>query len=177
MKRAVLVNGLPASGKSEVARRICAQTGWPLLNLDSIKEPFFDEIGIGDRAHNRALGRAAYHAIWSIIADAPAACGFVIDAWFGFQPASVLRNHIARSGVAATAEIWCHAPGAVLAERYARRLDKRHPGHPGADFVPELAAKADQVAAMALGPVFDCDTTRALDVPGLMAWLRGLGFL
>jgi predicted kinase len=49
MKRAVLVNGVPASGKSTVARGISVRTGWLLLILDRVKEPFFDELGIGDR--------------------------------------------------------------------------------------------------------------------------------
>ncbi len=54
MKRVILVNGLPASGKTAVSRAITARHGWPLLTLDSVKEPFFDEIGVGDRERNRA---------------------------------------------------------------------------------------------------------------------------
>ena len=49
MKRAILVNGVPASGKSTVARAVTDRFGWPLLALDTIKEPFFDEIGAVDR--------------------------------------------------------------------------------------------------------------------------------
>ncbi len=174
MKRAILVNGLPASGKTRAARAVVAATGWPLLTLDSIKEPFFDELGLGDREWNRALGRAAYTALWSLIADAADGSTFVVDAWFGFQPIDVLRRHLDRAGVTATAEIWCHAPGEVLAARYLERLDIRHPGHPGAAYAPELAARSATVAPLAIGPVFDYDSTLPLDGPALMTWLHSV---
>src|SRR5438128_1731415 len=99
MTRAVLVNGVPASGKSGVARALAARCGWPILSLDSVKEPFFDHLGLGDREFNRKLGRASYQAIWSIIADASPGLTFIVDAWFGFQPIEVLEAHLARADV------------------------------------------------------------------------------
>ena len=56
MKRVVLVNGVPASGKSTVARAVSEAKGWPLLTLDTIKEAFFEHIGTGDRNYNRLMG-------------------------------------------------------------------------------------------------------------------------
>ena len=49
MKSAVLVNGVPASGKSSIARLVSGATGWPLLGLDTIKEALFAHLGMGDR--------------------------------------------------------------------------------------------------------------------------------
>ena len=171
MKRAVLVNGVPASGKSSVARALADAKGWPILALDSVKEPFFDHLGIGDRDFNRKLGRASYQAIWSIVRDAPADMTFIVDAWFGFQPVDVLEAHLDRAGVGATAELWCHAPAEALAERYGERLHLRHPGHPGAAFLPELIALAQRATPLRRGPLFDIDTTSALDLPGLLTWI------
>ena len=172
MKRAVLVNGVPATGKSTVARAISARMGWIILTLDTVKEPFFDQLGLGDREFNRALGRASYHAIWSILRDAPDETTFIIDAWFGFQPREVLEAHIARAGVGATAEIWCHAPPELLGERYGSRLGERHPGHPGAAFIPELIELAKRGRPVDRGPRFDVDTTEPLDLDALIAWLK-----
>lgn len=172
MKRAVLVNGVPACGKSTVARAISARTGWFLLTLDTVKEPFFDHLGLGDREFNRALGRASYQAIWSLVRDAPDGTDVIVDAWFGFQPKAVLEGHLARAGVERTAEIWCHAPPDVLAERYSARLDERHPGHPGAAFVPELIELAHRAAPVDRGPRFDLDTTVPTDMDGVMAFIR-----
>lgn len=172
MKRAVLVNGIPATGKSTIARAISQRMGWIILTLDTVKEPFFDQLGVGDREFNRALGRASYHAIWSIIRDAPDDTTFIIDAWFGFQPREVLEAHIERAGVGATAEIWCHAPPEVLAKRYGDRLDQRHAGHPGATFIPELIELAKRAAPVDRGPRFDVDTTQATDIEAILAWLK-----
>lgn len=171
-KTAILVNGVPASGKSSVARAIAERTGWPVLALDSVKNPFLEELGGADRAFNRTLGKASYKAIWSVVGDAPAGSTFIVDAWFGFQPASVLDAYLETSGVTRTAEIWCHAPGAALAERYGARLDNRPAGHPGADYIPELVQLAARAEPLRIGPVLDVDTTVATDADAIVAWLR-----
>jgi glucokinase len=85
-RRAVLVNGVPASGKSRVARALSDATGWPVLTLDTVKTPFLHELAPVDRTLNRTLGRASYAALFDLIADMPAGSTAIIDAWFGFQP-------------------------------------------------------------------------------------------
>ena len=123
MKRAVLVNGVPASGKSTVARAVSQSKGWPLLTLDTVKEAFFEHLGTGDRDYSRLLGRASYQAIFALIADFPDGATAVVDAWFGFQPVELLRGHLARAGIGQVAEIWCHAPAEIIGERYRARLE------------------------------------------------------
>ena len=118
MKRLILVNGVPASGKSTVARAIARSTGWPLLTLDTVKEAFFAHLGTGDRDYNRMLGKASYQAMFALIGDWPEGATAIIDAWFGFQPMEVLQQHLARAGDCRAAEIWCHAPPDVIGERY-----------------------------------------------------------
>ena len=71
MKRVVLVNGVPASGKSTVARTIAETNSWPLLALDTLKEALFAHLGTGDRDYNRLLGRASYQAVFALIGDFP----------------------------------------------------------------------------------------------------------
>lgn len=170
-RRAVLVNGIPASGKSTVARAVSERMGWPLLALDTVKNPFLEALGGADRAFNRTLGRASYAAIWSIVAEAPAGATFVVDAWFGFQPRALLEEHLARAGVERTAEIWCHAPGEVLATRYRARLDQRLPGHPGESYIPELVELAKRAEPLRRGAVYDVDTTGTVDVEAIVAWV------
>ncbi|WP_245318098.1 MULTISPECIES: ROK family protein [unclassified Mesorhizobium] len=171
-RRAVLVNGIPASGKSSVSRGIADRMGWPLLALDTIKNPFLEVLGGGDRLFNRTLGRASYQAIWSVVGEAPAGTTFIVDAWFGFQPREVLEDHLRKAGVEQTFEIWCHAPGEVLAERYGARLDQRPAGHPGAAYVPELIELAKRAEPLRRGPLFDVDTTKLIDFDAITAWLR-----
>jgi glucokinase len=169
----LLVNGIPASGKSRLSHTISQRTGWPILALDTVKNPFLEHIESVDRLFNRTLGKASYQAIFSIIRDAPRGSTFIVDAWFGFQPLSLLEEHIASAGVTDIAEIWCHAPGEVLAERYAARLEDRLPGHPGAEYIPELVELAKRAAPTQLGPVLDIDTSRPVADDVVMAWVMG----
>ena len=174
-KRVVMVNGVPASGKSTVAAALSQATGWPVLSLDTIKNPFLAILPPGDRLFNRTLGRASYATIFDLIAAAPPGSVFIVDAGFGFQPVEVLRDGLARAGVSGLAEVWCHAPPAIVGQRYGARLDARPAGHPGADYIPELQALAARAQPMDLGPRVEVDTTRALPLSELLAWLDRLG--
>jgi len=170
-KRAVLVNGVPASGKSGVARALSQATGWPILALDTIKAPFLDALPPGDRLFNRTLGRAAYAAIFDVIAEAPPGATFIIDAWFGFQPLSLLEDGLATAGVGRRAELWCHAPPETIGARYGARVPTRPPGHPGLDYVPELVALAARAKPTGLAPHLGVETTGPPDLDRLTCWL------
>ena len=176
-KRAVLVNGVPASGKSSVARALADATGWPILTLDTIKNPFLIRMPSGDMGVNLTLGQASYDAIFDLIGDAPDGTSFIIDAWFGFQPLETLTAGIARAGLTDLAEVWCHAPPETVGKRYQARLHSRPAGHPGAEYVPELIALAAHAKPTGLGSVagpFEVDTTSQIDLNALTHWLRAL---
>ncbi|WP_337270574.1 ROK family protein [Oryzifoliimicrobium ureilyticus] len=170
-KRLVMVNGVPASGKSLLARELSVRSGWPLLALDTIKNPFLELIDGVDRPFNRVLGRASYKAIFSTIGDAPPGSTFIVDAWFGFQPLEVLRDHIETAGVTKIAEVWCHAPPDLVGERYAARAAERLPGHPGLAYVPELVELARHAKPMAISPVMAIETNGDLNVTAVLDWV------
>lgn len=164
-RRVVLVNGVPASGKSGVAARLSAVTGWPVMSLDTVKEPFLTEVaaaqGPVERPFNRVLGRASYRAVFALIAAAPPGATVIVDAWFGFQPLELLQELLAGAGVEEVLELWCAAPPEVVASRYRSR--ERLPGHPGAEYADELRALAARAEPMRLGPVLQVDTTAPFD--------------
>ncbi|NIY48831.1 AAA family ATPase [Cedecea colo] len=171
-KTVVLVNGVPASGKSTVARLLSEYFALPVLAIDGIKEPFmaqFDEI---DRPFNRRLGCAAYEVIWTIVAESPAQCVFLIDAWFGFQPKETLERYLEQANISKVLEVWNRIPGSLAAARYAQRFDVRQPGHPGEEYLPELVQLADSAQPMALGPVYTLDQSCPLDTQSLLKWLE-----
>lgn len=164
-RRLVMVNGVPASGKSGVAAQLSEETGWPILALDTVKEPFLTEIaatqGPIDRSFNRVLGRASYRAIFALIANAPEGSTAIVDAWFGFQPRDLLVGLLESAGVEEVIELWCSAPPQVVADRYRNRA--RAPGHPGPEYAAELESLAAGAAPMRIGPVLEIDTTRSFD--------------
>jgi len=166
-RRLVMVNGVPASGKSGIARGLSAATGWPVLGLDTIKDPFLAEIGAAgvpiDRPFNRVLGRASYRALFALLAATPEGTTAIVDAWFGFQPRALLEELIEAAGITEVVEIWCHAPPAIVADRYRARAADRLPGHPGPEYAAELEALADQARPIGLGPVHAVDTEAPLD--------------
>jgi glucokinase len=172
MKSAVLVNGVPASGKSTVARALADATGWPLLTLDTVKDALFAHLGTGDRDYNRLLGRASYEAIFALAADFPDDAVVLIDAWFGFQPREALDRHLARAKIARAVEIWCHAAPDVIGARYAARLHERSAGHLGAGYVPELIELAQRAKPLGAFPLHAVDTTQAFDLDAAVAWIR-----
>lgn len=172
MRRAILVNGVPASGKSAVAKDISQALNLPLLGLDTVKEALFSELGIGDRLYNRKMGRASYAAIWALVGAFPPGSTVVVDAWFGFQPTDLLRQHLAQAKVDRVVELWCRAPPHVIAERYLMRCGERHAGHLGPEYAPELRRLAERAQPLGLSPVIEVDTTRALETDVLLVTIR-----
>lgn len=180
MKQVILVNGVPASGKSTVTRKLVkALTARGIaavpLGLDTVKEGLFAQIGTGDRDHNRMLGRASYHAIFNAIGQFPDQLVAVIDAWHGFQPESVLRDHIARAGIGRVIEIWCAVTPETAAVRYRTRADRRHAGHLPASYADELFQLAGRAQPVALGPVLRLNAEmplRAGDIERIAALLN-----
>jgi glucokinase len=166
------VNGVPASGKSTVAREVSQELRAPLLTLDTVKESFFDHLGTGNRDYNRTLGKASYQAIFALIGDFPAGSITVVDAWFGFQPMEILQQHIERARLTRVIEVWCHAKPEVIGMRYLARAAQRPSGHLGTDYVPELIALAARASPTGLFPLITVDTEQADWRPGLIDRLK-----
>lgn len=174
MTQAILVNGVPASGKTTIARAIGSRLQLPVLSLDAVKEALYDELGnaSGDREYGRALNRASMQAIWSLIAGFPSGSTVVVEAWFRLPPHDVVLRGLERAGVHAWVEVWCHAPAPVLMERYATRA--RNPLHPGPEYATELGRLAAIARPMALGPVLEVETTEmpSLDLDAIAGWVE-----
>ena len=124
-KTAILINGIPASGKSTITRLLAETFSLPVLTIDGIKEPFMARLAPVDRPMNRQLGCAAYEVIWSIVGASPASMVWLIDAWFGFQPRETLQKLLRQAGVEQVIEIWNHISPELAVARYASRLATR----------------------------------------------------
>jgi glucokinase len=174
MRSAVFVNGVPASGKSSVARALATETGWPLLGLDTIKEAFFHHLGTGGRAYNRTLGKASYEAIFALVAEFPVGSHAIVDAWFGFQPVDVVAAYVEKAKLTKIVEVWCHAPPNTIGERYLSRVSARPLGHLGAEYVPELMALVSKAKPLGAFPLIEVDTSQPVAIDKIADGVRQL---
>jgi glucokinase len=167
----VIVTGLPASGKTTLARTLAARLGLPLFSLDAIKEALYDAAGTR-RPSGPELRFCAEAVLTVLVADAPR--GAVIDIWLDPARADRARLATALPSGAATHEVLCDVPADLAVRRYAAR--HRHGVHRGvdSDIERQIHTAADLIAARprgtshGLGDVIRVDTTEQVDVDALI---------
>lgn len=128
----VVVYGLPATGKTWLARRVSEACSLPVVCRDAFKELLFDHLGWNDRAWSKRVGQASYELLYHTV-DLMLGVGQSAIAETNFDPASARERllDLKRRHRAETAEVLCTAPGDVLLARFRERIEsgERHPGH------------------------------------------------
>lgn len=126
------MNGISATGKSWVARGLGERLGLPVFSKDGVKEPLFDVLGVKDRAWSHTLSGASHAVLNPILEELlRAGVGFVMEANFNPEfDGEKYRRWQAEYGFSGV-QVLCWAEGAVVYERFVRRVDsgERHPGH------------------------------------------------
>ncbi len=169
MQGYVVVSGLPASGKTTVARTLAHALPVPFLDKDDFLEDLFRLAGIGDPAWRRQLSQRADVAFQRAALAEPAA---VLTSWWK-HPASTLDSGTPTSWLVTppglALEVHCTCDPSVAADRFLRR--RRHPGHLDERWSREtlLAMLMEQRRH---GPLFPArslviDTQDPLDLSGL----------
>lgn len=164
---AIIVTGLPGTGKTSVARWIASTHGLPLACKDEFKELLFDTLGWRTasedaRAWSRRLGRAASGALLLFLrAHASAGLPCIIESNFPPQAADELLAVQAEHPLRFF-QVVCRARGDVLYARFCARAGTRHPGHGDDGLIEELrpmllAATYEPLAIG--GALWELDTT------------------
>ena len=134
----VIVAGLPATGKSTLAKKIGSALGLPVLEKDEIKEELFDTVGYADLREKRALDNAA-GAILLRCAEPllQNGCSLLIVNNFDSAGKKALEEMILRVGCQCVTVFLGGDPD-VLWQRYVERDKKRlrHMGHTFIDRYP-----------------------------------------
>lgn len=172
----VLVNGLPAAGKSTLAPALAAALELPLLSKDIIKETHADLLGSeppddrSQRDWNTALGAAASETMWALLAASPV--GAVLESSWRADVRTKVMNGLRRAGVSDVIEVWCDVQPELARQRDEQRWPERHPIH-GARMTDEERSRiVSHAEPLELGPVLRVDTSGPVDIADLAARCR-----
>lgn len=138
----LIVTGLPATGKTRLARKFAADHGWPLLAKDTVKEWLFDHFGSGDAEWSRALSDASFALMFEYARQLAAeGVSFVLEG--NFRPgehdaplSAALR--MGQANAPRCVQVLCSVDEVERRRRLdARAADPaRHPGHADAKLPP-----------------------------------------
>ena len=170
----IIVNGLPGSGKSSLARELAAELSLPLFSKDAIKETLADAL-TSFRAKeetstewSQQLGLAAAECLWRLVADAHG--NAVIESPWLAHLRPIVAHQLDRAGVLTHHEVWCEIPLETARKRFEERASARHwihsesSGSTDADW--EMWSRVAE--PLGLGTVHRIDTTRPVDLRKLV---------
>ncbi|HEU0027722.1 MAG TPA: AAA family ATPase [Ktedonobacterales bacterium] len=177
----LVVNGLPGTGKTTLARRLAADAALPVFSRDGIYETLYDALGRPTQGLPPQLGSAAFALLYSVATSVLAASqSVIIEGFFGrseLRTAEIL--HMRQTCAFIPFQIVCRADGRVLLERFLARVGtkERHSSHQDMEWLAqnEQILVQGQLPPLALGgPVIEIDTTTpySFDYAGLLQRVR-----
>lgn len=147
----ILVNGLPASGKSTLASDLAEAADIPLLSVDEVLERLVDSVNYRfprGPAHELA-GRVAWR-LASLVEDTVVVESF----WALERDLDSVKEGLRIARAEAVVEVWCDAPLEEAVERYENR--DRHGIHEDDPNDVDLWRRS---APLDVGPVVRIDTS------------------
>jgi predicted kinase len=177
----IIVNGLPASGKTTLARRLAADVSLPVFSRDGMYETLYDAFDCQSNGELPLLGQTSFTMLYYVVGSLLAADkSLIVEGFFGrpeLRSAEFLKLQ-ADYGFEPL-QIVCRVDGKVLLQRIVARAGspERHSGHHDLE---HLAANRERLlrgdlAPLALGgQLIEIDTTTpaSFDYAALLQQVR-----
>lgn len=155
----LIINGLPASGKSTLAGGLANLLNLPVFKKDDIKEQLADSIGIVDLKFSRLFGKASYVTLYSVARELlKNKCSLIIEGNFGAGDETSAFVDFLKHGNYVVIEVLCYASSQILFDRFSSR--KRHPIHqvlPPSSFEPLF--QQEKIPSLHVGKTIEFDTS------------------
>lgn len=177
----IIVNGLPGSGKTTLARRLSVDLKLPVFSRDGIYEILYDVLDDRNGEVLARLGAASFALLYSMAGSLLRVdTSLIVEGFFGrpeLRSSEFLR--LQQSCDFEPVQILCRAEGAVLLERFQARIRAadRHSAHPDLEFLEQNRERLlqGQLAPLMLGgQLIELDTTsiESFDYNDLLRRLR-----
>jgi predicted kinase len=164
----IIVNGLPGTGKTILARRLAADVRLPVFSRDGIYETLYDALECQSNGCPPLIGPATFTFLYYVASSLLAASqSLVIEGFFGrpeLRSAELL--HLQHAYDFEPFQIVCKTDGRVLLERFLARVEtvERHIGHRDRDLEwleqnKELLLQGHLTPLALGGQVVEIDTT------------------
>ena len=173
----IIINGLPATGKTTLARPLSEKLEIPLIAKDTIKEFLFNTLGTKDRSWSRTLGKVSNDFIYELtdilLADGQS---LMIENAFEKSFAKQKLERIIDRHKPKVVELYCHSDSSVRRQRFVNRNESgsRHKGH--ADYENYLheteIEPVEKYAPLALGYTIKIDTTYEMNLEQIIASIK-----
>ncbi|MEM7733386.1 MAG: AAA family ATPase [Pseudomonadota bacterium] len=127
MKRAVIVTGLPASGKTTIAHEIAKRLGFEFFDKDDFLEDLYEREGVFSWDHRKSLSRQSDFAFQEAAAKSDSAV--LVSHWRPIRGSveSGTPSDWLLEEYETLVEVYCLCPPQEAHRRFLSRT--RHPGH------------------------------------------------